>query len=69
VLSEAFLYLQFGFAIFCQKIIGAKDAHIILEKLTNRCFRWNSQWEALPRTNFPLARTSNPAEVPLIQLQ
>ncbi len=30
-----FLYLQFGFLIFCQKNIGAKAAHKMLVKLTS----------------------------------
>jgi len=34
VLSAAFLLLQFGFVIFCRKIIGAKAAHKMLMKLT-----------------------------------
>ena len=34
VFFAAFLYLQFGFVIFWQKEIGAKDVHKILVKLT-----------------------------------
>jgi len=34
VFFKAFMCLQFGFVIFCQKEIGAKAAHKILVKLT-----------------------------------
>ena len=34
VICTAFVYLQFRFAIFCQKKIGTKAAHKMLMKLT-----------------------------------
>jgi len=32
--SKAYLYLQFGFVIFCQKIVSAKSARKMFAKLT-----------------------------------